>query len=353
MKNRIAPFIILVISIAAIGVLLGQLFYKSNPVEEAKETYAERMNEIKEADESTLKDLSQDPKKVYGALMRRAQTLDPSARAKAESLLSSPNQTLKEAAYQAIGFYADAQANEILENGIKTENAETRPSIIRALGFRQSEERTALIQKVLDSSQLNEREMILALEALVKVSNSQAIRDKSSHQMLKVYEKSKSPGIRSDILLRISKNNPGFAPLEKTLLNALQNDKETGLHVFAIKQLSAFQSKWLKENLSKFIKSKDLDVKIAAIGVLPSLCPKNRWSMIEEILFQDRDRRTQLTLHYTIKELGSQKALILIEKAKSAGTFSQEELNELETLESEIQSKAQLSDSCELKNKSS
>ncbi len=351
-KKRFGPLVFVIGSLILLGYLLGQEFYKKDPIEKAKESYADRIQNIKNDDLDIISDISQDPKKVYGALMRRAQNLDPKARVTAEKLLSSTNSTLQEAAYQAIGFYTDEEANNILSEGLKSPKQGTRTAVLRALGFRQSKERIALIQNILDTSSLNEREMILALEAMTRISPDAATRDKSSHEMLKIFKKSQSSAIRSDILLRISKNNPGFAPLENIFLEILKDPKQQQLHAFAIRQMAAYRSPWLQKNIEKFTAAEDTRVKISAIGVISSLCPENRWDLLEKILFKDHDRRVQMALEIAIKSLGSQKALVLLQQAIDSKSFSEEENSGFSALYKEIETHSQLSDSCQLKGKS-
>ena len=350
-KKNYTPLVFVIVSLVAIGVLVAQ-YINRDPVEVATETYADRIDSIKEADLDILSNPGQDPKKVHGALMRRAQTFDPKARVLAEELVNSPKPRLKEAAYQALGFYNDEKSEAILVKGLETETGNIRIAIIRGLGFRQTEKREAILQNFLDSGSLSEREMIMAYESLVKASKDKGARDKASHGMLKVYKKTKSPAIKSDIIIRLTKNNRTFEPMEGLLLESLKDKNNENFHSFAIRQLAAYKNKWLKENIANYITSKNFQVKSAAIGVIPTICPKSRWELLEKTIFEDRDRRVQQLALFSVKTLKSQNALVLLTKAIESNSFSKEEVDTFKKLFDEINATVQQSDTCVLHGKS-
>jgi hypothetical protein len=216
------------------------------------------------------------------------------------------------------------------------------------MGFRASPEREKLMEELISSGSLQAPEQVLLLDGIIKQTASQEKRNEAAQKMLRMLETSKSPTIKNDVLIRLAESYPDFPLLPKTFEEILKDPSAFELHPLAIRQLSSYRSEWLKENFANVATSDDVPIRLAAFNVIASLCPENRWELLENSLFQEKDRRVKAALLRALKQLGGQPMQILLNKALESKVFDTDENQSFQELLGDPAVNTQKSDTCTL-----
>jgi HEAT repeat protein len=236
---------------------------------------------------------------IQVALLRLSREKDPAALTGAKYHLRSPNQTVRAAAVEALGYYEGEEVEALLAEALKSEEKVIRHSAIKGLAHLNNNSRKRLLEEYLQQTNVTEQERISVYDGLGRMATGE---DKSAivKKLVAIANSSDSPE-SNDAAFRAASMDPEGEDVRKMFRAKVLAGRNETVMAVGIRHLAGIKDPWIGENLKTVLRHPKSEIRQAVVQTFHELCPANRWVVIERIFVEDKD---QAVLKKTVEETG-------------------------------------------------
>ena len=253
-------------------------------------TTQEMLAKQNQRDLDTLNAPRADEQSIYAALSRLGQQLNPTARQIAVRRLKDPSAMIRAGVATSLGHFEDEESLQALKTLAADPAESVRVATLRALSFRRLPVREELLKTELAKSGLSEKVRIAAAASLLTVSQNSATKELVFKELALIAKNSKDFADRAEALYRAADVFPDRPELVQIYRDTIEGKRDPELMPQAIHHLSALRDPKLKALFATLVKNSNPRVRMAALQVLPGVCPVERWTILADVISGDRDR---------------------------------------------------------------
>ncbi len=282
-------------------------------------------------DKLTLIDPKARPADLFGSMIRLAQKTDPVARVTALKQIKNSDPIVREGAALALGYFEDQEALAALSQALMDPVESVRIKAIEGFSLKKSPARLTLLKSMLKPEQ-SLLEALTLRSALIRIADQPEVKqeqlnwiaEKLSGQRLS--QRLPLPTLSQLLIQAISlgDTDPG---IHQSLRGFAKDDRGSGLQAMVIRHLAAHQDPWIRTELSSLVSHPSREVRLAVAEGIKSVCPSNRFELLEKLFKSDAEAGFRLRVAKEIASMPSAGALVLLQKLKKGARGP-----ELETL---------------------
>lgn len=234
------------------------------------------------ADKAILDNENSQPHEVYQALRRLSRQNVKSAKGEAMDRMRDPSPMVRAAAAEALGHYEGNDVISAIKELMDDSSPTVRSRAVIGLGYRGSIEREKLILEFLKKEGRTIEEKVASYEGLIRMKQTPDVVEDAIKRMVEyvLTGQSRQHIQASYTVMSLAPSHPAVVDMLK---QKLLDKKDRSIVAVALRHLSAVDSAWLENKIQPFVADKDMSVRRAVLDVIPSVCPKNRWEIIEGI----------------------------------------------------------------------
>jgi len=254
-------------------------------------TEAERFRIQLAADLDTLMNPKAAHRDQISALLRLANEKNSLSKEKAKEWSNSSTLGLRAGAAEALGLIDDEESRTQVKTLIKVEKNPTVLSRLAiGLAHKYSPERLKFLEDLAAQNKSASELRVNILSSLIKISQDDKVKNEAFSELLKIAKSKGDPTLSSRAYTSAMSLGPRKAEVaalirERVLSSSNEQEKALGFrHLALIKDPKA------QEVFEKFVSSESSFLRRTAIEMIPTLCPKDRWQILNERIKSDRDR---------------------------------------------------------------
>ncbi len=251
---------------------------------------SERVGKLLDQDRANLTRKDASEYEIYAALIRLSQEQDPEARTLALEYTKSPSRVIREGVANALGYFDDDEAMELLTKMLSDPEKSVRLQAIQSFGHKPGTRREKIILNLLKDKRLSGEEKGAAHSTLIQVASTPNARNLAIGKVITLIRSTNDPHLISQATMMIVATAPKDPRVIAVLKYVLEHQSTSFIDAMGVRHLASIGDPWLKLNLSKFASRKDLGTRMAVIQSIHLACPKERWSIFENLFRAEKDR---------------------------------------------------------------
>lgn len=282
---------------------------------------------LQEKDLKILQNEKSSDLEVTAALARLSSTRNPLALKEALKRVKSSVPPVRSGAIRALGYFDTPEANQELAELAKTSDPQVRGDVIASVSMVPSPQREKILLELEKQKDLSPQESFQIKIKLMQISQSEQKKNELLQQVISKIEKEQDNqqviGLASQVLMMSSRNPVTIRFLEKVLATG----KPKQLVPIAINQLASSQPEQMMKQLPNLLHSSDLSMRKNALQLIAQLCPKDRWSILEAQIKQEKDPEVRMQVIQIAGRLGGEKAKSFLNRLIEIKSLNEGELN--------------------------
>jgi len=332
------------VAVIGLGAYLGlfsKLFGPQSPEARREATLKQDRKNLQKKDASVGE--------VRAALLRLSSTQDPAVFEQSLGFIQDSSPEVRSAVAYAVGRYPGPKSNEALKKLMGDASPDVRRDAIRAAATLQDPARREMIDSVRHQKNATPGERIAFWEAILRW-DPQSKEKGEAFSELNGFVKSADSMIRAQavgVLVARMRDDSRVASLLK---EQLEKGAQPSDRVMAMHHLVAMKDKWLIENFQKYLNDNaSPDLQSAALQLTGSLCPKNRWEVLEtRVMDAKAPIQIRMAAVHGIRSLGSSKGVELLRRALDSAKSGDPALADLiKRMIEQMGSSAQAPENCQ------